>query len=205
MWHLPFIEIEFTKQVAADVDIKRSELCELGNCELLLFEVWFYELLPWKWFNLNFKQGCLAKVYVKVNYLLSNLFCIFQDPLMRRLERCHVVPVGQILNNSVSGSGLNHSHYTITRTGEVVQQPRGNFIKRWCIFKYRNQCIQQINQNFSNKNVYQQQKKMIFICNVLEHLFSGTFNLEPRKLMSFQDLGFPLCFSFSTFGIGVII
>ena len=137
---------------------KDLKLCELGNCELLLFEVWFYELLPWKWFNLNFKQGCLAKVYVKVNYLLSNLFCIFQDPLMRRLERCHVVPVGQILNNSVSGSGLNHSHYTITRTGEVVQQPRGNFIKRWCIFKYRNQCIQQINQNFSNKNVYQQQK-----------------------------------------------
>lgn len=144
----------------------------------------------------------LAKVYGKVNYLWS-ICCMFQDPLMRRLERCHVVPVGQIITS--------HSQYTISGSEAGVltvgtpHQQKGNFIKRWCTYKYRNQCNQLATENYylcvKTLSFY----RILFLIDVGAFIILETFNLEPRKLMSFRDLGSPLCFSSSIFGTGATI
>ena len=128
--------------------------------------------------------------------------CMFQDPLMRRLERCHVVPVGQIISS--------HSQYTISGSEAGVihvaaaHQQKGNFIKRWCTYKYRNQCSQ-----LATENYYLCVKTLSFyspfLIDVGALIIIETFNLEQRKLMSFRDSGFPLCFSSSIFGTGATI
>jgi len=58
---------------------------------------------------------------------------ILQDPLMRRLERCHMVPVGHIVHTSPHVSGLGTSG--LTRVG---YQEKQNFVKRWFTQRYRN-------------------------------------------------------------------
>ena len=78
----------------------------------------------------------------------TSKICPFQehDPLMRRLERCHAVPVAQLLHAPGNGTslytGAGHVSHVPAATNTlpiVVPHPaaRRGGLRRWCVSWYR--------------------------------------------------------------------
>ena len=92
----------------------------------------------------------ILKTDVKTDGALhsTSKICPFQehDPLMRRLERCHAVPVAQLLHAPGNGTSLytgaghvSHVPAAANTLPIVVPHPaaRRGGLRRWCVSWYR--------------------------------------------------------------------